>query len=138
MLESEVFHKVQRWTPALDWERLENSAGSGTFDTVVGHRTGLCWVEFKVRKNRSILPVDSLRPSQKVWVRKKLLAGQRHFLLITTDGPQADYIWLHMLYLESPKNTVASRSILPPLTWKTKNADANVLLTGAITYFISL
>lgn len=138
MLETEVFHKVQRWTPSLDWERLENSAGSGTFDTVVGHRTGLCWVEFKVRRTKSSEPVDCLRPSQRVWVRKKLLLGQRHFLLILTDGPQADYIWLHMLYLDEPGQKLASRRLIPPLSWKTKNVDANILLTGAITLFISL
>lgn len=134
MLESELFHKVQRWTPSLEWDRLENAISSGTFDTIVSTKSGLCWCEFKIRKQKEA--VEDLRPSQRAWAYLKLKKGLRHFLLITTDSAKCGSVELHMLYLEDRE--VKSRLLISPLPWKTPNAHANITLTGAITLFINL
>lgn len=132
MLETDVFHKVQRWTPSLDWQRLENSIGSGVFDTVIGHPSGSVWCEFKVRKSAEA--VNDLRASQKAWVYLKLKKGLKNFLLFTTDKPTPSLLEVYQLKLDG-REVVAQQFFT--YSWAAHVKQANPFITDAIRGFIA-
>lgn len=73
MRENEVYQTFKRRAPSFDIDRIENAVMSGTFDTVVTHRTGMLWVELKVRSHVNVL--DDFKSTQLVWAERKVRLG---------------------------------------------------------------
>lgn len=65
--------------PSAHYQRIENSVGgNGLPDINICHDGGEIWIELK---SKSGDVMDQLRPSQKVWMTQRVLAGGRVFVV---------------------------------------------------------
>lgn len=76
-----VYDLLKRNMPEIDWQRIENVAGTGVPDINGCADSVEFWIEAKIAKSSSF----TIRPDQIAWLTRRYNKGGRVFVVVRED-----------------------------------------------------